>query len=101
MLVKIMGAEDAPDDDSRKAFQIYSDVIGVAFDRDDPDHPQVRLRFSKGEPECFEVPGNVYVMNDNGKTVASFGGASIPKDGTYGDFHPVARDHSAELAQAR
>ena len=102
MLVKIMGAEDAPDDDSRKTFRILADVIDVDFVRS-PEHPhlaQVRVLFGRpGTPgETFEAPGNVYVMNDNGKTVASFGSAPIPKDGGYGDFHPVARDHSAELA---
>ena len=107
MLVKIMGAEDAPDDDSRKTFRVLADVIDVEFIRvTAPDYPypaQVRLLFGRpGTPgETFDVPGNVYVMNDNGKTVASFGSSEIPKDGGYGDFHPVARDHSAELAGDR
>lgn len=103
MLVKIMGAEDAPDDDSRKTFRILSDVIDVEFTRNQehPHYALVRVLFGQpGAPgETFNAPGNVYVMNDNGKTVASFGSAPIPKEGGYGEFHPVARDHSAELAR--
>lgn len=89
LIVKIMGAENAPDDDPRKTFQLHTGVIATAFLRrseNEPDAPpaSVCLTFEPRSPVnepwtgTFPVHGNVYVMNEAGKTIASFGAAPIP-----------------------
>lgn len=88
LIVKIMGAENAPDDDPRKTFQLHTGVIATAFLRhseNEPDAPaSVVLTFEPRAPVnepttgTFPVHGNVYVMNEAGKTIASFGAAPIP-----------------------
>ena len=82
MIVKCMGSENAPDDDSRKQYRIISGVKIIEFVRkydDDKDAAVACLTMDDGtfhEEYCY---GNVYVMNDAGKTVSSFGVAQIPK----------------------
>lgn len=79
MYLKIMDAENAPDDDSRKTYRLLADVTAVKFSRvsDVGEGPEVGtfafVRFKGGEPETFDVPGNAYVMNENGKTISSWG----------------------------
>ena len=77
MLLKIMGNEDAPDDDSRKTFQLHSGVLSVIFERDNNGRARVHASFYDrlAFTEMFDIPGNAYVMSDQGKTVASFGSA--------------------------
>lgn len=77
MLLKIMGEDNTGDIDSRKTFQLFDHVEAVNFKRDG-DAASVEVLFedrigSGVEPECFAVPGNAYLMNDQGKTVAHFG----------------------------
>ncbi len=86
MIVKIMSGENAPDDDTRKTFQLHTGVIATAFERRPMgDAPAaVVLTFEPRAPVnepttgTFPVHGNVYVMNEAGKTIASFGAAPIP-----------------------
>lgn len=78
MLVKIMSGEDAPDDDTRKVFKILGDVTAAEFSRA-KGKPEVEVAFRNGTVETFPCPGNVYLMNDNGDTVASFGSAPYRK----------------------
>ena len=79
MYLKIMDDENAPDEDSRKTYRLLSDVIAVKFSRisNIGEGPQagafVFVKFKTGEPETFDVFGNAYVMNDNGKTISSWG----------------------------
>lgn len=77
MLLKIMGAEDAPDSDSRKTFQLHGNVVSVDFVRKQ-GAAFADCVFEDGAQEEFPLPGNAYVMNDAGNTVATFGSASIP-----------------------
>lgn len=77
MLLKIMGAEDAPDSDSRKTFRILSGVTAVEFARKSGSAIAC-VAFDDNAVEEYEIVGNAYVMNNDGDTVASFGAAGIP-----------------------
>jgi hypothetical protein len=106
MLLKIMSAENAADDDSRKTFQLHDGVSTVSFERE-PDglnpggeqRAQAHATFADNTTCVFDVPGNAYVMNDNGKTVASFGSAGLPghyrvdekREPRKGDRGPIER----------
>lgn len=77
VVVKLMSGEDMPDDDTRKSFKLKTGVLDVEFARDD-GHPYVWLWYRgadglAGPPTQLLLTGNVYVMNEAGKTVASFG----------------------------
>lgn len=103
LIVKIMSAEDTADHDTRKGFQIFSDVVSAVFERrgdgtcEAPrDHvqPWLTLRYRKQPGDevenalSFEPRGNVYVMNDRGQTVASYGIAPIFYAEGGRDEHP-------------
>jgi hypothetical protein len=90
MLLKIMGAEDSSDDDSRKTFQLHEGVLSVSFKRTD-GNARVCATFADrlGLTETFDVPGNAYVMTDQGKTVASFGSAPVVYQGYQETWHNV------------
>jgi hypothetical protein len=88
LIVKIMSAEDTADSDTRKGFLLHSGVRFACFERigtgenDDPrtfTRPWLTLHFLEPTAESlsFEPQGNVYVMNEAGKTVASYGVAPI------------------------
>ena len=78
LLVKLMSCEDTPDTDSRKAYELFTDVLKVEVNRGEGGEAYMDLLFKDGEDvETFDVPGNVYVMNENGKTISSFGGAPL------------------------
>lgn len=77
MLLKIMSGEDVPDSDPRKLFQLHDGVLSVRFHRPGPeegeDEPALaETTFKIGGNETFDVPSNAYIMNEQGKTVASF-----------------------------
>ena len=76
MFLKITSSEDAPDSDSRKTFQLFDHVESVLFERNGAG-PAAVVTFDNGEQERFDLPGNAYLMNDHGKTVASFGSAPL------------------------
>jgi hypothetical protein len=81
MYIKIMDAENAPDNDSRKTYRLLADVISVKFSRISgvDQGPEVGafvfVTFKVGVCERFDVPGNAYLMNENGKTISSWGSA--------------------------
>jgi len=101
LIVKIMSDEDTHDTDPRKSFMLHAGVIeahferrgdGTTADRRQHTQPWLTLRFSRktGDRDVddaisFEPSGNVYVMNETGKTVASYGVAPI----IYADEAPV------------
>ena len=92
VIVKMMSGENAPDSDTRKLFILFTDVYGVHFKRDDNGVPSMELTFAKGYhtderentlyTEEFDVTGNVYVMNEAGKTISSFGACPLPAEDT-------------------
>ena len=79
MFLKVMAPDHAYNEvDGHKPFRLYSGVKSVEFDR---DHA-VELGHSKAfahvtyedgtQSESIIVNANVYVMNDAGRTIASF-----------------------------
>jgi len=102
LIVKIMSGEDTHDTDPRKSFMLHAGVVEAHFERrgdgtnaDPRTHtqPWLTLRFSRqfgdrvvDDAISLEPSGNVYVMNEAGKTVASYGVAPI----IYADEGPAA-----------
>lgn len=78
MYLKLMGSEDCPDSDTRKTFRLIQQVIDVTFERRD-DGCYVDFTAEDGAHVTTKADGNVYVLNDQGKTVASFGPAQYVK----------------------
>jgi hypothetical protein len=80
MIVKIMSGEDAADEDVRKLYMLVSGVKEVKFVRRLSPNPCAIASIVRDDGVIYdeEVHGNVYVMNDAGKTVSSFGVAQIP-----------------------
>jgi len=82
MYLKIMGNENAPDCDSRKSFRIFEVEKHVQFSRNETGHAFVAFRIAgegeDGDLNRFMLTENAYVMNDSGKTIASFGAGKIP-----------------------
>lgn len=79
LVVKIMSGENGPDCDTRKSYKLLSDVTSVEFGRDDEPKRASLFVWFKGDPqpEVFYPLGNVYVMNEAGKTISSFGVAPL------------------------
>lgn len=86
LIVKIMSAEDTADSDTRKSFALHAGVKTAVFERrgdgssEDPrtfTRPWLTMTFDDGEQGAFEPQGNVYVMNERGQTIASYGVAPI------------------------
>lgn len=120
LIVKIMSDEDTADTDPRKSFQLHAGVATAIFERrgngtsEDPrtfTQPWLTLIFADKalSAESFEPRGNVYVMNEGGKTIASYGVAPIvyadalPDEGTsYGPDDTPKHDSGVftRLAQA-
>lgn len=85
--IKLMSGEDMPDDDTRKTYKLKSGVLDIEFERMGEDS-YAWLWFMGGDgcataPTQLLLHGNVYVMNESGKTVSSFG---------------IAQPHSKSLA---
>lgn len=102
LIVKIMSSEDTADSDARKSFALHAGVKSAIFERrgdgtsDDPStfrQPWLSLLFADGEKEAFEPQGNVYVMNERGQTVASYGVAPI----IYAQAGPATGDPRGEI----
>lgn len=82
MYVKIMSDENIPDSDRRKSYRLLSGVTAIVFNRapEAPvpsDIPRAYITFEDDEVESFELHGNVYIMDDSGKTIEKFGVAPV------------------------
>lgn len=107
MIVKIMSGENLADNDPHKLFQIYSGVKSfhpcVQRDPTKPDDPPycyLRL-YIEDVGKTLEVPGfvehestvdvsgNVYVMNEAGKTIATWTPPHVDKITGYPTNAPV------------
>lgn len=78
MYVKVMGPENVPDDDTRKTFRLLQQVVDVSFTRD-KEEAILTAKLESGDVVKYAVPGNVYILNDQGKTIESFGVARVPR----------------------
>lgn len=84
VIVKIMGGENLPDEDPRKTFQLFTNVEDVSFDRVDDGACDILMRVPRErkltaslteDPTDIKrrpILGNVYVMNEAGKTISTF-----------------------------
>lgn len=73
MYIKMMGAENAPDENSCKTYRLIQQVVDVQFGRNDTNRsPFADLIFEDGARLNVPITGNVYVLNDQGKTIGSF-----------------------------
>lgn len=75
MFLKIMSGEDAPDSDSRKMFKLFDHVSTAEFSRKPGKGVVAEVVFDDDTEESFDIPGNAYLMNAEGITVASVGSA--------------------------
>jgi hypothetical protein len=71
MFVKIMSGEVVPDSDMCKCFRLIDGVVSADFNREGK-RPTAFVTFDDGGSETYDLNGNCYLMNDSGKTVASF-----------------------------
>lgn len=82
LFVKIMSAEELPDSDSTKAYRLITigdkDLIQFGYQDDHQtdlsDYDKNTMFINRfGEPsfERYELTGNVYVMNQHGKTIST------------------------------
>ena len=83
LIVKIMSAEDMADENPQKSFTLYGDVASVTWIRNSDGAAFARM-YVRDEAKtvsvpgfcehevCCDVPANAYVMNERGKTIASF-----------------------------
>lgn len=79
LLMKIIAADadcELSDDDPYKTFRLYTGIVNVSFQRstngDSPGAWAEVLFADSPAAESIDLFGNAYVMNENGKTVASF-----------------------------
>jgi len=97
--IKIMSGQNLPDSDVGKGFKIITVAEGQTFEfgnRPDTGEPVVVV-YGRGDCNDREYPltGNAYVMNENGKTIASFWGRTInPTDGN--DTVPETEVHNSQ-----
>lgn len=80
LYIKMMSNEDCPDSDAWKNYKIIpiGDADTFSFYKswkDGGDVPQYVLSIERqnGQVTCDVLTGNVYVMNEAGKTIASHG----------------------------
>lgn len=74
LALKMMGAEDKSDSDCSKSFRIITVEKSelVAFCRDENGLPLVKVSDLDGFVTTWYPEGNTYVMNETGKTIATF-----------------------------
>jgi hypothetical protein len=82
LIVKLMSAENRADDQSNKAYRLFSDVRDAEILRDyyiEPDRKHIpALVLTRMDDTQTIHPldpdhvGNVYVMNDKGTTISSY-----------------------------
>lgn len=76
MYLKLMSGEDIPDDDNRKAFSLV-ECSSFQFKRED-NAAFAHVNMASG-PVTFQLEGNVYVLNNAGKTIETFGIATYAR----------------------
>lgn len=81
LIVKIVSDEDAADEDTRKRYRLLTGVVDVRFEREEDGSATMYVWYAgplDERPTTFCIAGNVYIMNEGGKTISAFGGSPIP-----------------------
>lgn len=79
MYLKVMSGEDLSDSDSRKQFRVFAGIKWCRFDRDHPSKmPHAMVEYDDGRNAEVDLDGNAYLLNETGKTIASFGVSTPP-----------------------
>lgn len=73
MYLKMMGPEDLPDSDTRKSYRLVQQVVDARTERHEDGKAFISYTIESGEMFTVPVSGNVYILNDQGKTVSTFG----------------------------
>ncbi len=73
LMLKLMSAQDLPDEDSRKRYSLYANIVTVDFVKKEDGRAWAEVLYTDGGTEDFPLYGNAYLMNENGRTVSSFG----------------------------
>lgn len=94
MYLKLMtGDHNVPDSDPLKSFRLMQQVVDVEVQRESSGAlTSVTALFEDGSQETFLCSGRVYIMNDQGRTVASFG----KPDGIKREIIPVTDRFDSE-----
>lgn len=87
LIVKIMSGEDCPDADARKAHRLITGVTSVVFAHTEKGG-DMTVNYAGDDEEEFTLTGNVYVMNEAGKTISSFTPSGPVVAGAEGDGLP-------------
>jgi len=74
LALKMMGPEDKSDSDCSKSFRIITVEKNnlISFCRDEDDRPTIKISDIDEFVTTWYPEGNTYVMNENGKTIATF-----------------------------
>lgn len=78
LIVKLMIGDGVADDDTRAGHRLLTGVTGVRFDRHPETGAVAELTFASGEQTTYTAWGNIYVMNESGRTVSSFSPEPLP-----------------------
>lgn len=71
LVVKMMSAEDLPDENTSKGFTLVEAYGEVRCVRDALDQPRIEIPLESGQTALYHPEGNTYLLK-NGKTVATF-----------------------------
>ena len=71
MIVKIMDNSGHHDSDPHKTYTVFINVTSINLNIVD-DKPTIYICFRTGTDERYDVFGDVYIMNDAGKMVATY-----------------------------
>lgn len=79
--VKLMSGENLPDDSPYKEFELIAFGAGdrVFFNKDEDGFDQCMVIFKDDTSMKRKMYGNVYIMSESGKTIASRG-TNVPSD---------------------
>lgn len=100
LILKIMCAVRGNDEHPRQGYHLIAGVTDVEFfEGTELTPPSVHFTRAHGDEESVITPlvGNVYVMNEAGRTISRFEVLSPEQDAALAEIHRVGRKNSAEL----
>lgn len=88
LIVKIMSPEDLPDDDTTKAYELIAGVRRVIMPDEEGGVMTLEIE-GLSELEGRYPQGNVYVMNEAGRTISTFTASSTLAEPRDHEIHAV------------